>query len=912
MNLKSMRIGQRLGVSFAMILTLMVGIGLYGKFTMDNLAELPDKLYKHPFTVSTSMLKVNSITYNMDLQLQEAVLYGSADMIEQARTNMEALEAEAMEQFSYVDKAFLGDKAPLKEARELLASWGAVWNNMLDMSLHGQSNQKITAYDDAINNPHFEKMVQANDYVINLAFKKADEFMNSAHDTRHEAVLSTYALLAAGVLIALCLGVMVTRGIVRPIGQAVSVADRISDGHFDNKITNERKDEAGQLLSALEKMQTVLFAKIIQEKEAASRINTALDSVTSNVMMADESYNIIYINSALKAMFSANKKALQEALPKFDVDNLIGQSIDIFHKDPSHQRRILDSLTTTYTTPDLELGGVWLRITVNPVFDEQGNRVGTVTEWEDRAEARQAEAVAAEAFRVTTALDRVSAGVMMADEENNIIFMNDAVEAMFKKNEASIRKDLPNFNADNLIGTNMDVFDRNPSHQQGMVKALQSTHVANITVGGLSLRFNANPVFNDDGERLGTVIEWLDRTDEVRLEEQVEREVKAVVEAAQRGELSGRVNVDNLDGLIGGLSESLNDLLDVTERAVKDTIEGLQALERGDLTFRISNNYEGVFDDIKQASNNTAEKLANVIGNVNDAAEEVSVGSGEIETGNNALSNRTQEQASALEETAASIEEITGTVQQTADNSRQANQLANDAKVQAEKGGEVADKAVQAMSEINTSSRKIAEIIGVIDEIAFQTNLLALNAAVEAARAGDQGRGFAVVAGEVRSLAQRSAEAAKEIKGLINQSVESVELGSKLVDESGQALADIVAAVGKVNEIIAEIAAASTEQTGGIEQINQAVAQLDAGTQQNTALVEEAAAASKRLNEQAVNLKELVSVFDLGVQQSPSRQASRSDAQVDNIVKAQIKNISSTKRTSKRNNSTKDNVWEEF
>jgi methyl-accepting chemotaxis protein len=209
------------------------------------------------------------------------------------------------------------------------------------------------------------------------------------------------------------------------------------------------------------------------------------------------------------------------------------------------------------------------------------------------------------------------------------------------------------------------------------------------------------------------------------------------------------------------------------------------------------------------------------------------------------------------------MEEMTSTVKQNADNAREANQLALAASKQAQSGGEVVSKAVEAMSEINNSSKKIADIIGVIDEIAFQTNLLALNAAVEAARAGEQGRGFAVVAGEVRNLAQRSAGAAKEIKGLINDSVDKVDDGSRLVDETGKTLEEIVNAVKKVSDIISEIAAASQEQSSGIEEVNRAISQMDEMTQQNAALVEEAAAAGEAMNEQAGSLNELMNFFEV-------------------------------------------------
>jgi methyl-accepting chemotaxis protein len=281
----------------------------------------------------------------------------------------------------------------------------------------------------------------------------------------------------------------------------------------------------------------------------------------------------------------------------------------------------------------------------------------------------------------------------------------------------------------------------------------------------------------------------------------------------------------------------------------------------GDLTVRI--NVEGR-DEIGRTSesfNTMFDRVGEVIQSVKTAVAGITTGTSEINAGTSDLAERTSQQASALEETSASMEEMTSTIRQNADNAKQANQLAVTAREVAEKGGTVTDKAVEAMGEINKSSKKIADIIDVIDEIAFQTNLLALNAAVEAARAGEQGRGFAVVASEVRNLAQRSATAAKEIKALINESVQKVGDGSELVNRSGQTLEEIVNSVKRVTDIIAEISAASQEQAAGIDQVNKAVMQMDQGTQQNAALVEEATSASQSMRQQAAALLEEVSFF---------------------------------------------------
>src|SRR5450830_479847 len=292
-------------------------------------------------------------------------------------------------------------------------------------------------------------------------------------------------------------------------------------------------------------------------------------------------------------------------------------------------------------------------------------------------------------------------------------------------------------------------------------------------------------------------------------------------------------------------------------------VKAAEAVAAGDLTTAIEVRTKDEMGQLMRAFKHMNDSLNGIVAEVRRGTDSITTASGEIASGNLDLSARTEQQAGALEETASSMEELTSTVKQNADNARQANVLAGSASEVAVKGGQVVSQVVDTMGAINASARKIVDIIGVIDGIAFQTNILALNAAVEAARAGEQGRGFAVVATEVRNLAQRSAAAAKEIKVLIGDSVAAVETGSKLVDEAGSTMEDIVASVARVTDIMSEISAASHEQEAGIEQINQAIGEMDSVTQQNAALVEEAAAAATSLREQAGQLAQAVSIFKL-------------------------------------------------
>ena len=448
--------------------------------------------------------------------------------------------------------------------------------------------------------------------------------------------------------------------------------------------------------------------------------------------------------------------------------------------------------------------------------DETGQVLRALDEMQGklRTQIETERAVARENTRIRQALDKASTSVVLADENQQIIYVNETARASFTRNAQEIRATLPNFDPTRLRGSSLDSLSPDPANQRRLIENLKGAQVQEQVLGDFTFRTVTNPVVSEKGERLGTVMEWTQRTQEVR----VEKELQNMLAAINSGAVNKRIDLAGKNGFFEAMSRGINQL---------------------------------------------ADNLTETVSKVKLAAAEIHRGAEEISAGNSNLSLRTEEQAASLEETASSMEEMTTTVKQNADNAGQANQLALAARDQAEQGGMVVGKAVQAMSGINESARQIADIIGVIDEIAFQTNLLALNAAVEAARAGEQGRGFAVVASEVRNLAGRSATAAKEIKDLIQDSVRKVGDGSLLVTQSGQTLEQIVISVKKVSDIVAEIAAASREQSLGIEQVGRAVMQMDELTQQNAALVEQGTAASQNMTAEASALNGMMARYDL-------------------------------------------------
>lgn len=470
----------------------------------------------------------------------------------------------------------------------------------------------------------------------------------------------------------------------------------------------------------------------------------------------------------------------------------------------------------------------------------------------ERRAAVEVKRLADETSAIANALDAASSAVMMTDRDHAITYVNRAMRELFRNAEAAIATAAPGFSAEAMIG-----FHFGTLHPMATppVKALKVER----SYGGRTFRLELSPWFDESGSYRGSVVTWTERTAELA----VQAEVQAIVSAAAAGDLSGAITLEGKQGFLKDLAVSVNELLGATRAGVSEVQGVLTALADGNLAQRSTIELRGVFAQMRDDANSSAERLSEVIAAIRDAADAITTAASEIAAGNEDLSNRTEQQVASLEETSSSMEELTATVKQNAESAREATTLSGGAAQVAVEGGKLVDDVVATMKQIQASSKKIGDIIGTINGIAFQTNILAINAAVEAARAGEAGRGFAVVASEVRSLAQRTADASKQIRGIIEESNQRIGAGATLAGKAGQTMHEVVGSVRRVTDLIGEISGASIEQSHGIEQVNHTITQIDEATQQNAALVEEATAAARSMEDQAAGLAQLVAHFQL-------------------------------------------------
>ncbi len=545
-------------------------------------------------------------------------------------------------------------------------------------------------------------------------------------------------------------------------------------------------------------------------QHAALRANMAVQSSSNACISVDKDLIITSYNAATEKLITDHLDTFKKALPKLDLSRLIGTCIDEFHVDPSHQRRLLADSRSFPIHAEINVGDLQFALNVNEVRNANGDLAGYTLEWEEVGEQRQN---ALQAARLDSVLENCEAMFMTTDLDLVLTYCNPAVITMLNKYRGEINQAIPGFDPNRLVGRCIDDFHRNPAHQRAILSDPKNLPVTStLNLGPLSFGVTALPLFDAKGEFVGTGVQWNDLNDR----EAYRREADRVIEAVKGGDL---------------------------------TVEG-------DLTKMAE-----IYKPMLQGINSVVESFVPVIARVGASAEQVAMAVAAINEGAAKLADGSSTQASAIEEISASLEEMTSMTNQNADNSNEAQSLAANAQDQAQNGQATMAKMTEAINAIKQSSDETAVIVKTIDEIAFQTNLLALNAAVEAARAGDAGKGFAVVAEEVRSLAQRSAEAAKDTARLIDSGVKNADLGVNIAEQVGGILENIFDGSTKVNHLITEIAAASKEQASAVGQINEAVDQTNQVTQENAATSEESSAAASELKGEVDELAELAMSF---------------------------------------------------
>ncbi len=600
------------------------------------------------------------------------------------------------------------------------------------------------------------------------------------------------------------------------------------------------------------------------EMAAAALLRSAVEGSSTASMQVDLNLNITGVNPATVRLVRSNISAFEGAFPEVDFTNLIGSCVDVFHENPAHQRKLLSDPKNLPHQAEIKVGDLYFALNISAMLDSQGQHVGANLEWQDVTEQRSQEAAAA---RLRSAFEGSGTASMQIDRDLVIQGANPATIKLVTNNLDVFRKAFPAVNFDDLIGVCVDVFHKDPQHQRKILGDPRNLpYVAEIEVQDLRFALNVSAMLDANGDHVGANLEWQDVTEARESERQQTLANAAIADlarAAQEGDLAKRATTDGLEGDIHQLVKGVNGMLDAVVAPIDEVSAVLKSVANQDLRPRVTGDYKGDHEELKNNLNMAVQKLEDALSQVSEATGQVAAASAQIGEGSQKLAEGASTQAASIEEISASLEEMSSMTGQNADNSSHAKILADTASESADKGNDQMVQLKEAIDAIKASSDETSKIVKTIDEISFQTNMLALNAAVEAARAGDAGKGFAVVAEEVRSLAQRSAEAAKTTAELIDGAGRNVDKGVTFTENVQVILTEINEGSSKVTDLITEIAAASKEQSEGISQITTAVDGMNRVTQENAASSEESSAAASELNGQVVQLRDMIGEFDL-------------------------------------------------
>ncbi len=807
--LSRLNIGLRLAGGFAITLVFLIIIAGLGITRISSLTEAIDGLIgsSYPKTVQANNVidAVNMIARDLrDILLEKdpAEVKKEFERIPEQRKII-AANLDKLEKSTFSESGL----AVLKKVKVLRGSFVEAQNQTLEYVKKGQRAEALWFFMNDVRQIQ-DDYVAAITALIDAEAKSMEQAGVSAASLAAEAKSTLTVLALLTVLLSGLIAVFMTRSITRPLARAMAVADDVAAGKLDSEIVVHSTDETGHLMQSLANMQGVLGQFQAAQAELARQHDAG---------MLDFKMSTQGLPGAYAAMADSTNTLVQAHI--------------------AVKMKVVEVMQA-YTAGQLDVS-----------MDRLPGQKARVTDAMDKVQASMKAATEAATFneRIRLSLDSLPVCVTVSNVQAELVHATPPAKELLKLFGGA------SFDANTFYGNQLSSLFKDPAHGNLLDLAGRTGQAIDLDVNGHHLRLLARPVVDSHGLPIGRITQWIDRTDEMA----AEQEVAGIVSASALGDMTQRVSLDGKSGFLGNLSAAMNQLLDTSQGVMTDTARALEALSQGDLTQRITGDYQGVFGQVKNSANSTAEKLTQVIGEVRAAADALTGAANQVSATAQSLSQAAGEQAVSVEKTTSQIAVMSASITQNSDNAKVTDGMATKANKEASEGGSAVNQTVAAM-------KKIAAKIGIVDDIAYQTNLLALNAAIEAARAGEHGKGFAVVAAEVRKLAERSQEAAKEIGELASSSVTTAERAGKLLDE-------IVPSIQKTSELVQEIAAASNEQSESVTQIGGAMGQLSKATQQNASASEELAATSEELSGQAEQLQQSIAFFNTGEEQAPVR-----------------------------------------